>query len=138
MKQLIIGLGLTLASCAPVAAHHTGAPIDGKVKDHYRLERVDIPHTRRVCEQRQGASSGDVLGGMIIGGIFGKALSGDDKGAGVGAVIGGMIAADENRSSVGTVCRDVTTYHQEQRSVYSHSIVTFTLNGRTYRLRFQK
>ena len=49
-----------------------------------------------------GASAGDVLGGMIIGGLIGKGASGDDKGAAAGAVIGGMIAADKNQNKHGT------------------------------------
>jgi uncharacterized protein YcfJ len=48
--------------------------------------------------QGNGASAGDVLGGMILGGILGKGVTGKDNGAAVGAVIGGMVAADNKQS----------------------------------------
>jgi len=32
---------------------------------------------------------------MIIGGIIGKGVTGDDKGAAAGAVLGGVIGADK-------------------------------------------
>ena len=57
-----------------------------------------------------GASAGDVLGGMIIGGLLGKGVSGNDKGAAAGAVIGGMISADKNQGD-----RQIVGYRQEQR-----------------------
>jgi uncharacterized protein YcfJ len=38
---------------------------------------------------------GDVLMGMIIGGLMGKGLTGQDNGAAAGAVFGGVIAADK-------------------------------------------
>lgn len=58
-----------------------------------------------------GASAGDVLGGMIIGGLIGKGATGKDNGAAAGAVIGGMIAADNNRGGQ----QGIVGYKQEQR-----------------------
>ena len=41
--------------------------------------------------QGEGASGGDVLGGAIIGGILGKALTDNDKGAAFGAIVLSLI-----------------------------------------------
>jgi uncharacterized protein YcfJ len=49
---------------------------------------------------------------MIIGGILGKGVSGNDNGAAAGAVIGGLIGADKGAN---TSKRVVTGYRQEQR-----------------------
>ena len=46
-----------------------------------------------------GAGGGDVLAGMIIGGLLGKGVTGKDKGAAAGAVLGGIIAADSRKAS---------------------------------------
>ncbi len=48
-------------------------------------------------------SGGDVLAGMIIGGLFGKELTGKEKGAAAGAVIGGIIAADARHAKQSVV-----------------------------------
>lgn len=49
--------------------------------------------------QSHGANGGDVLAGMIIGGLIGKGVTGDDGGAAAGAVLGGVIAADKKSHS---------------------------------------
>ena len=46
-----------------------------------------------------GAGGGDVLAGMIIGGLLGKGVTGKDKGAAAGAVLGGIIAADSKKAN---------------------------------------
>lgn len=137
MKKLILTTVAVLAT-TPAFAHHTGTPVDGKIKNHFRTETVRIPQTQQVCEQQQGADAGDILGGAIIGGVFGKALTGDDQGAGVGAVIGGMIAAEENQGSTSTVCRNITTYTEERRDTYTHSTIEFWLEGKKYILNFNR
>ena len=47
---------------------------------------------------------------MIIGGLLGKGVGGNDKGAAAGAVLGGIIAADKNNGR-----RVVTGYRIERQ-----------------------
>ena len=138
MKKLILSTVAVLAA-SPAFAHHTGGTtVEGTIKNHFRTQIVRVPHTVQICEQQQGADAGDVLGGMIIGGVFGKALSGNDQGAGVGAVIGGMIAAEENQGSTNTVCRNQTTYTEETRETYTHSTMEFWLDGKKFIVNFNR
>ena len=147
MKKLLGTVAIvSLIGCHPALAHDS--------QDHYKSVTKRIPTTYQSCEVVDvpiygqaggGASGADVLTGIIIGGLLGKGASGNDKGAAAGAVIGGMVAADKkqgNQQIIGyrqqQVCRDVTTYDESSHTVYSHSTVTFTHEGRTYTLRFQK
>lgn len=57
---------------------------------------VDVPIYDTV--QGQGATGLEVLGGAIIGGLFGKALTDKDEGAAAGAVVGGVVAAEAGRA----------------------------------------
>jgi len=57
---------------------------------------VDVPVYDTV--QGQGATGLEVLGGAIIGGLFGKAITDKDEGAAAGAVIGGVVAAEAGRA----------------------------------------
>ena len=57
---------------------------------------VDVPIYDTV--QGQGATGLEVLGGAIIGGLFGKAITEKDEGAAAGAVIGGVVAAEAGRA----------------------------------------
>lgn len=78
----------------------------------------------------RGGSSGDVLAGMIAGGIIGRAIGGDDRSARAGAVLGGLAAADNGRGRVEVRCHEV--YVNQQRLDISHYSVEYTLNGKYY------
>ena len=124
------------------------------VQDHYKTITNRVPYTEQVCNWVDvpiyghtggGASAGDLLGGMIIGGLLGKGATGKDNGAAAGAVIGGMIAADKNKGKESIIgykqerqCTDYTRYNEQQQQVYSHSTVTFMSDGKTYTLSFKK
>ena len=142
----VIGLTMT-ASVAFADATNV------RIEDKYQTVTNQIPTTQQVCrtvdvpiygQVGNGATGGDVLGGMILGGLLGKGATGKDNGAAAGAVLGGIIAADrgQKKGVVGyrqeTQCQNQTSYTTTQKEVYSHSIITFNENGRTYRLRFQK
>ena len=101
------------------------------------------PYQVEVCTDRtvSGDKSGDMLKGAIIGGLIGNNVTKNvDNGGAVGAVIGGILGHNNSKATGGTrrVCSVETRYNEEQRTVYSHSIVTFTHNGRQYSLQFQK
>lgn len=151
MKNLLLAgvVALTLVA-APAYANSVNA----RITDKYETVTKRIPTTEQICrnvdvpiygKKSGGASAGDVLGGMIIGGLIGKGATGKDNGAAAGAVIGGMIAADKKHSEdviVGyrqeTRCENQTTYTTKTQEVYSHSVITWTENGETYSLRFQR
>jgi len=155
MKHFCLATALTLCATTAFANDSMYAvKVKGSVVDHYRTVTESIPTTVRRCMDVDvpiygrtggGASAGDVLGGLIIGGILGKCVSGNDQGAAAGAVLGGMIAADNKRGKdqiVGykqeTRCRNETTYENTTKEVYSHSIITFSEKGKKYKVRFVK
>ena len=98
MKKLLATIALI--GCTTTAYAEAYATVT-QVKPNYENVRVNVPRTTcRDIEvpiygmvQRNGASSGDVLTGMLFGGLLGKGITGKDNGAAAGAVFGGMIAA---------------------------------------------
>jgi uncharacterized protein YcfJ len=118
MKKLLMATALIgVASCA--TAETIASNIKGTVTEVQPLTRVvSVERPHRSCNTVEvpvygnvggGASAGDVLGGMIIGGLLGKGVSGNDKGAAAGAVIGGMISADKKTQ------QGIIGYRQENR-----------------------
>lgn len=150
MKSLLLAGVVAVVVALPAHAENVRAYIT----DEYKTVTKRIPTTEQICrnvdvpiygKKNGGASAGDVLGGMIIGGLIGKGATGKDNGAAAGAVIGGMIAADKKHSQetiIGyrqeTRCENQTTYTTKTQEVYSHSTITWTENGETYSLRFQR
>ena len=128
----------------------------GRVTDYYQDKTVfeDIPF--KTCSNQkepiygkvQGdADPGAVVGGAIVGGIIGKAVSDTDGGTALGAIIGGALASENQKAKtktaiVGynnkTVC--TTRYKKSPRNamIYSYSTVTFSVEGREYIVEFQK
>ena len=149
MKNLLLAGVIATVMSAPAYANSVNA----RVTDQYETVTKRIPHTEQICRTVDvpiygnvggGANAGDVLGGMILGGLIGKGATGKDNGAAAGAVIGGMIAADKKQQQgvVGyrqeTRCENQTTYTTKTQEVYSHSVITWTENGETFSLRFQR
>jgi len=52
-----------------------------------------------IYESRRN-NDGDILLGLILGGVSGKVITGDDKGAIAGSVIGGVIGANNGRKKI--------------------------------------
>jgi len=103
MKNVLGAALLAMLSPAFLSAESYATVI--KIKPNYQTKTISEPQRR--CQnievpiygisQTRGASSSDVLGGMIIGGLLGGTVSGKDRGAAAGAVIGGLMAADQDQ-----------------------------------------
>ena len=134
MKNLLIMTAIAMGISMPAFAETT--------QDHFKQVVNKTPHQVEVCYDRQvsGDKSGDMLKGAIIGGIIGNNVGDIKNGGAAGAIIGGMLGHNNSNATGGvrTVCRQETRYTEERRTVYSHSTVTFTHEGKRYTLRFQK
>ena len=135
MKYILIGAMALLLGCNYAAAE--------TVTDVEKVVINKQPYQVEVCTDRtvSGDKSGDMLRGAIIGGIIGNNVTKNvDNGGAVGALLGGMLGHNNSNATGGTrrVCSIETRYNENQVKVYSHSVVTFSHQGRTYSLRFQK
>ena len=95
--------------------------VNGNVTDTYKQIINKTPYSVEVCTDVNvsGDKSGDMLRGAIIGGILGHNSS---------TATGGT----QRR------CTVETRYNEEYQEVYSHSNITFTVDGKTYTVRFKK
>lgn len=151
MKRILLTAAV-IAATTPAFADKVNATIE----DKYTIIYEQKPITRQECvtvdvpiygtTQGSGASGGDVLTGMIIGGLLGKGVTGKDNGAAAGAVMGGIIAADKGQKQKQVVtgykqerrCDNVTYYENIEKTVYSHSIIRWSVNGRKFEATFVK
>ena len=113
------------------------------VNDHYKTVITQKPYIVEVCTEvrKSGDKTGDALLGAIIGGIIGNNVTKDlPDGGTAGAILGGMLGHQNSDAKGGTAtqCRKETRYNEEQKTVYSHSIVKFMYEGEQYSVRFQK
>ncbi len=152
------------AACVAVAFMATSAkannstPVTGTIQDYYKVVQDSEPYTKKECVnvnvpvygniKKEGDAAGGALLGMILGGLAGKGVTGDDKGAAVGAIFGGLVGADkgskpqhgqaitgyrtENR------CDYVTYYRTVERTEYDYSIINWKIDGVTYTTEFVK
>ena len=145
MKNVFVAVALLMA--VPAMAQS----IQGDVQDHYRTITKRIPVTQQYCQDVQvpihGERSNGSTGGVVLGGIVGNALgaaTGITDARTLGTVIG-MVAGNEMSRQdqvsgyrIEQRCNNVVSYQTESREVYSHSTITFFMNGRTYTATFQK
>ena len=135
MKYVIVGIATALMFVSSQAVAET-------TQDHFKQVINKTPHQVEVCydQQMSGDKSGDMLKGAIIGGIIGNNVGDIKNGGTAGAILGGIIGHNNSTATGGTrqVCRVETRYTETPMTVYSHSTVTFTHNGKTYTVRFQK
>ena len=141
MKKTMIGLGILALISSPAFGQ------EPEVQDFYKSVTKTIPHTTTECNTvdvpiyGNTDKTGDILGGAIIGGIIGNNVTKDlPDGGTAGAIIGGMLGHQNSDAKGGTrrVCRVETRYNETQERVYSHSIISFIYQGKTYQVRFQK
>ena len=136
-------LNLTLAIVASSFCGFAGvANADINVSDHYKTVIERDAYNVEVCynENVSGDKTGDTLKGAIIGGIIGNNVGDVKNGGALGAVIGGMLGQNNSQATGGTkrVCRLEQRFNDTTKEVYSHSIVSFLYEGKTYNVRFQK
>ena len=150
MKHLLITSSLLVAMASPALANKT-AVSEARINDHYKTVIEQTPYKVEICKNVQVPTKGaDTLNteGAIIGGIIGGVIGnqfgkGDGKDAmtGIGALSGAIIGGQDKGPRNHTTqrqCQIETRYEETKRKVYSHSVVTFRSEGKTYTLNFQK
>jgi len=129
-------------------------PVDNAiVLDHYKNVIKQVPYEVEVCKEvRQGTGYGhdssktnEIVGGIIGGAIGNKFGEGDGKDAMTlaGIFLGASLAHDDQLAQgpgvLVTKCYYETRYQESAYSkVYSHSTLTFRINGKKYRVDFVK
>ena len=110
--------------------------------DHFKEVIYKKPYSVEVCSDvsTSGDKTGDAIKGAIIGGLLGNNIKGEEHGGAAGAVIGAMLGHANSNATGGskTVCKMETRYNEERQTIYSHSTITFTHEGKEYTVRFQK
>jgi len=128
MKKILFTFAMAMAMSSPAFA--------ANVQDHYKSVIVQKPYSVQVCTEGNGKSDlSNFLEGAIVGGAIGNNIPGEKGGGAIGAFIGGVLNAEQNKAPQ---CRMETRYEEERKEMYSHSTVTFTHEGRSYTVRFNK
>ena len=148
MKKILITFALAMAMSNPAFAHHINKqktvpaeiisvePIFEHATSHIPRQScsyVKVPIYQTV--QRQGDASQGALLGMILGGIIGKELTGDNGGRNAGVVIGGLVGADKSagKEQIITGYKDQkqckTVYDQITNKVVTAYKIVFSYDG---------
>ena len=140
-KLLAIITVFSISGCNPAMA---GEMSNATISDVNKEVINKTPYQVEVCTNQtvRNDTTGDMIVGGIIGGIIGNQIGkggGKNAATGIGALTGAIIANDKNAGAeTRRVCNIETRYNESSATVYSHSIVTFTYNGRQYQLTFKK
>ena len=97
ITNTIIGAAIVLTAVVATKANaENSTPIKGTVMDYYSVVQDSEPYTKKECVNvnvpvygtvhKQGNAAEGALLGMILGGLVGKGVTGDDKGAAAGAI----------------------------------------------------
>ena len=133
-KQIILtaaGMILCLTTTTQATQPHAAT-----VDDHYKTVIVKIPTEYEVCSKGNGKSDlENFITGGIVGGVIGNNIPGEKGGGALGAILGGALNAEANK---GTKCTKHIHYEKKMETIYSHSTITFTYEGRSYTVRFKK
>ena len=134
MNKLLLVPILVMSGCGYANAAST--------MDHFKEVIYKKPYSVEVCSDvsTSGDKTGDAIKGAIIGGLLGNNIKGEEHGGAAGAVIGAMLGHANSNATGGskTVCKMETRYNEERQTIYSHSTITFTHEGKEYTVRFQK
>ena len=148
-KQL--GAILVASIISTVSLAQNPYPVDNAIVfDHYKSVVKQVPYEVEVCKRvHQGTGDGSATN-EIIGAIFGGAIGnqfgdGDGKDAMTlaGMFLGASLAHDDELAQgpgvITTKCYIETRYEESVHSkVYSHSTLSFKINGKTHRFDFMK
>jgi uncharacterized protein YcfJ len=106
MRKLITAVAITSLSTSSLLAAELNAIVT-QVEPNYETVTEYTPV--KICRDEQvpiygnapqgQSDAGNVLLGMILGGVSGKVITGDDGGAAMGAIAGGLIGANNNNNS---------------------------------------
>ena len=111
-------------------------PHAATVDDHYKTVIVKIPTEYEVCSKGNGKTDlENFITGGIVGGVIGNNIPGEKGGGALGAILGGALNTEANK---GTKCTKHIHYEKKMETIYSHSTITFTYEGRSYTVRFKK
>ena len=122
MKHLTLGAIGFIASCFVI----NSVKANSTVQDHYKEVIQKKPYQVEVCYEARGDKTGDTLLGAIIGGAIGQNITKDlPDGATAGAIIGGILGNQNSTASGGVKCRYETRYNEQQKTIYSHSTISF-------------
>lgn len=155
LTTAILSTALTLAITSSASADQV---VKTQVRDHFETVYENVENVRTNCymvdvpiyatRQRKGDAAGGAFMGMLLGGIAGKAVTGDDKGAAAGAIMGGVIGADKGSKPKNEQvvigynkerqCVEEIHYDTISKKVYSYSTLGFTLDGKRYSIDFIK
>jgi uncharacterized protein YcfJ len=101
-----------------------------------RCRNIKVPVYRQVVSN-SGASGADVLGGMVVGALLGKAFTNDNNAAGVGAVMGGVVAAEQKRTTKTKIVGyntqqrcEIVQVVQQQNAIQNYRVI-YSWNGLT-------
>lgn len=154
MRQILFSLVTLLITSSVAFANSfttTGRVVD--IEPVYTNIRQQQP--TQVCRNVEvpiygtvqgGGNAGEgALAGMIIGGILGKGVSGNNDGAAAGAVIGGIIGANNSQNGNRRV---ITGYRSERQCnteyeyvntrVVNEYDITYNINGNNVTMRVNR
>ena len=146
MKKLIALFTVALSMSAMASNPYSVRAI---VFDHYKSVVKQIPYEVEVCKRvHQGTNDGSATNeiiGAIFGGVIGNQFGeGDGKDAMTlaGMFLGASLAHDDELAQgpgvITTKCYIETRYEESVHKVYSHSTITFRINGKKHRINFMK
>lgn len=141
MIQLLVAASVIAAGMSTAMAADN-VNTNARVKDHYKTVIQQTPYQVELCRDVSvsGDKTGDTVKGAIIGGILGNNVGNIDNGGAIGAILGGMLGHSNSDASGGTkrVCSTETRYKEKSAVVYSHSTISWRLDGKNYTLKFYK
>lgn len=138
--KFFLGLLLAVSFASTVNAHETAriTRVTPTYQDNYVVRYITQCHDVRVPVYRTETyhDGANVLGGMIVGGLIGRGITGDDTGTAIGAIIGGIAAPGGTRrvyvgERIESRCESVESLVNEPYVIFYE--IEYVWRNRTYR-----